>query len=130
LYFAEAAAADAVSDLVLEAKGAAQGGGLQKIRAATRIAANTYAVALRPEVQAGVQSIEVSMRKPDGTTEVMLFVKNIRLDWPTPYVFKEPVLMPKGSELAVTAYGNAGAASQSVRLTVSGYAKGGGRAIR
>lgn len=131
LYFAEAAAADAVSDLILEAKGAAQGGGLQKIRAATRIAANTYAVALRPEVPAGVQSIEVSMRKPDGTTEVMLFVKNIRLDWPTPYVFKEPVLMPKGSELAVTAYyANAGAGPQTVRLTVSGYAKGGGRAIR
>jgi hypothetical protein len=117
--------------LTLEAKGAAQGGGLQKIRATTRLAANTYAVALRPEVPAGVQSIEVSMRKPDGTTEVMLFVKNIRLDWPTPYVFKEPVLMPKGSELAVTAYyANAGAGPQTVRLTVSGYAKGGGRAIR
>lgn len=130
LYFADPAAADVVSDLILESKGAAQGdGGLQKVRATTRLTANTYAVALRPQVGPGVQSIEVSARKPDGTTEVMLFVKNIRLDWPTPYVFKEPVLLTKGSELAVTAYYAAGV-SQGVRLTVSTYAKGGGRAIR
>jgi hypothetical protein len=129
LYFADPAAADLISDLVLEAKGAApRGGAPQKVRAATRLAANTYAVALRPQAGPGVQSIEVSARKPDGTTEVMLFVKNIRLDWPTPYVFREPVLLPKGSELAVTTYYANAAASQSIRLTVSAYAKGGGRA--
>ena len=125
LYFADPAAADVVSDLVLEAKSAAAGSALQRVRATTRLAANTYAVALRPEVPTGVQSIEVSARKPDGTTEVMLFVKNIRVDWPTPYIFKEPVLLPKGSELVATSYyANAGGASQSIRLTVSAYAKG------
>ncbi len=121
LYFADQEAGDVVSDLVLEGNGAASGGAPQKVRAATRLAANTYAVALRPEVQAGVQSIEVSARKPNGTTEVMLFVKNVRMDWPTAYVFKEPVLLPKGSELDVTAYyANAGV-PPGLRLTVSAY---------
>ncbi len=110
LFFADQRSSKPVSDLVLEASAS------QKVRASKHLTADIDALALRVESQPGVQSIEVSARKPDGTTEVMLFDKNIRADWPTPYIFKDPVLLPRGSDLAVVVhYPGAG----GIRLTVT-----------
>ena len=75
-----------------------------KVRAQTRLTRDTYALALRPEITNGVTSIEVSARRPDGGTEVLLFAKDPRPDWPTPYIFKEPVRLRAGTVLSVTAY--------------------------
>ena len=111
LFFADQPSPKVVSDLVLEAKGETK-----RLRAVTRLAADAEALALRVESQPGVQSVEVSARKPDGTTEVMLFEKNVRADWPTPYIFKNPVLLPRGSELSVVAYY---ANSGGIRVTVA-----------
>lgn len=125
LFFADRRSTDLVSELVLEAKGEVPAGSAQqRLRAATRVPANFRALALWPDVLPGAQSIEVSARKPDGTTEVMLFAGNLRVDWPTPYIFKDPVALSKGTELSVTAYyANTGAAPRigRVRLTVSGH---------
>jgi hypothetical protein len=88
LFFADQPQPDLVSDVVLQTK--------------TRLAEDTYVVALLPEIQAGVKSIEVSARKPDGGTEVLLFAKDIPVDWPTPYILKEPVRLPRGTVLSVT----------------------------
>ena len=71
-----------------------------------------YAVALRPEISSGAKSLEVSVRNPDGNTEVLLFAKDIPADWPTPYIFKKPVLLRRGAILSVTAY------SGAVKLTI------------
>jgi hypothetical protein len=87
LFFGDQAPADAVSDLMLDNK--------------VRLAEDTYVVALRPEIQPGVKSMEISARRPDGGTEVLLFAKDIPLDWPTPYILKEPVRLPRGTVLAV-----------------------------
>ena len=97
LFFADQPT-DLVSDVVLEKK--------------TRLDADTFVVALRPEIQAGVKSIEVSARKPDGGTEVLLFAKDIPLDWPTPYILKEPVRLSRGTMITVTG---------TARATVSVY---------
>jgi hypothetical protein len=59
--------------------------------------------------------VEVSARRPDGGTDVLLFAKNILQDWPTPYVFRDPVLLRRGTILSVTAYGG------PVKLTASRY---------
>jgi hypothetical protein len=98
LFFADQPSLDLVSDIVLEPK--------------TRLDADTYVVALLPEIHAGVKSIEVSARKPDGGTEVLLFAKDIPVDWPTPYILKEPVRLPRGTVLSVTG---------TARLTASIY---------
>ncbi|MBV9507571.1 MAG: hypothetical protein JO323_21465 [Acidobacteriia bacterium] len=123
LFFAKESTADAVSDLVLEAKSAAPvATEKQKFRATTRLAGDIYALALRPEVFPGAESLEVSARKPDGTTKVMLFAKNLQPDWPTPYIFKTPILLSKGTELSVVAYYSkteSTAQSTGVRLTIS-----------
>jgi hypothetical protein len=98
LFFADQPSPELVSDIVLEAK--------------TRLAADTNIVSLQPHIQVGVKSIEVSARKPDGGTEILLFAKDIPIDWPTPYILKEPVRLPRGTVLSV---------SGGVRVTISTY---------
>jgi len=102
LFFADQASRDLVSDIVLDGK-------------TMRLAADTSVVALRPELQPGVKTIEFSARKPDGSTEILLFATDIPIDWPTPYILKEPVALPRGTVLSVTAHGG------SARLTVSAF---------
>ena len=36
--------------------------------------------------------------------EPLLWLKNYRPDWPSSYVFREPVTLPAGTRLTVTAY--------------------------
>ena len=111
----------AASDLVLEAKG---NPGQRTLHAQTRLAADTYALALRPELTTGVTSIEVSARKPNGGTEILLFAKDLPIDWPTPYIFTEPVFLPRGTRLSVIAsYADAAPQPGEMRLTVSRYQK-------
>ena len=65
---------------------------------------DTTLLALRPEVQAGLASVEVSARRADGGTDLLLFAKDIPVDWPTPFIFAEPVAIRRGTTLLVTAY--------------------------
>src|SRR5262249_21641669 len=85
LFFAGTPAANAMSDLVLESKSESAG---NRFRSEVRIPVDMHAVALRPEIAAGVKSIEVSARKVDGGTDVLLFAKDFAPDWPTAYIFK------------------------------------------
>jgi hypothetical protein len=125
LFFADRPTANSVSDLVLEAKGnVAASSTTQRFRAQTRLATNISAVALRPEILAGMRSLEVSARRPDGGTQVLLFAKDPSLEWPTPYIFKDPVRLSAGTTLTVTAYySNSATTTQpgGIRLTVSHY---------
>src|SRR5262245_60122993 len=128
VFFAGLGPAVPASDLVLEAKGVVPAGAaLHRFKATRRVPSATYVLALRPEVDPGITSIEVSARRPDGGTEILLFAKDIPLDWPTPYILKDPVLLPGGTQLSVTAeYANPSAAARDgrIRLTVSRYEKG------
>lgn len=102
LFFTDQPSLDLISDIVLDGKTA-------------RLVADTSVVALRPELQPGVKTIEVSARKPDGSTEILLFATDMPIDWPTPYILKEPVLLPRGTVLSATAHGG------PVRVTVSAF---------
>ena len=61
-------------------------------------------VSMRPEVAAGARSFEIKLIRPDGSRDVLLWVKDARQLWPTPYVFKKPVPLPAGSALQAVAY--------------------------
>ncbi len=100
-------------------------GETRTVRAETRLAADTYTLALRPEITAGLTAIEVSARRPDGSTEILLFARDPPIDWPTPYIFKDPVFLPAGTRLsAIAAYANDSAPPPGgFRLTVSRYQK-------
>jgi hypothetical protein len=112
LFFADKPAPATPSDLVLEARTADSRG---RFRSELRIAADARLIALRPEAGPAVKSIEVSARRPDGGTDVLLFARDLPADWPTPYIFKEAVLVRRGTVLSVTSHGGA------VKLTASRY---------
>ncbi|MEP7310389.1 MAG: hypothetical protein ABJA98_33210 [Acidobacteriota bacterium] len=122
---ADSPSSQAPTDIVLEARGDVPAGATAKrFRAQMVLASDTALLAMRPEVVPGVTSVEVSARRPDGGTDVLLFEKDIPLDWPTPFVFADPVIVRRGTTLSTTAYyANAGTALApgGVRLTVSGY---------
>ena len=127
LFFSDepATALNMAPDLVLEVRGEVPAGAtMQRFRSETPIDDGTRLLSLLPQLDPGIQSLEVSLRLPDGGTEILLFAKDIRLDWPTPYIFREPVVVPSGSLLRATAYfENASDRPQSggFRLTVSRY---------
>jgi len=66
-------------------------------------------VSMRSEVPAGTRSLEIKLMRPDGSREVLLWVKDAHQLWPTPYVFKKPVALPAGSILQAVAYVESGA---------------------
>lgn len=117
------------SDLVLSARresDAPAPAGSVRFHANTVLVSDTTLLALRPDVVPGLTSIEVTARRPDGGTDVLLFAKDIRIAWPTPYIFKDPVSLRRGTRLSVTMYLNveAVAPADGVHLTVSAYPAG------
>jgi Cu/Ag efflux protein CusF/cytochrome c5 len=98
LYFAPQPSLRAVADIVVNAG------------APKQLEEDTTLLALQPEIHPGIQSIQVSARKPDGTRQILLFARNIPLEWPTPYVLRQPVSLPKGTQL-----------SAGSRVTLSAY---------
>jgi hypothetical protein len=125
LYVVDQPGTRAVSDLVLEAKGeVTPGAAAQRFRTQTRLSASSSALAFRAEVFPGVQSIEVSARRADGGTDVLLFARDLQLDWPTPFILKEPVRLAAGTDLSVTTYYANPSSTPTrggIRLTISRY---------
>jgi hypothetical protein len=123
LFFADRAATRVASDLRLDAAaGVSAAGSTAPLRAATRVTADTYLWALRPDVGPGVASIEVSARRPDGSTEILLFAKDPSPEWPTSFILEQPRLIRRGTELSLVAhYGGPAPPQPSVRVTVSRY---------
>jgi hypothetical protein len=125
LFFGDSPAPKAPSDLVLDARGEVRvGAAAQRFRADARLDADTWALALWPRIEPGIQSLEVSARRPDGGTEILLFARDLSPEWPTPYIFEAPVELLRGTVLSVTAYyANATASPRpgGVTLTVSRY---------
>jgi len=76
-------------------------------------------VSLRPDLPSGTRSFEIKLMRPDGSREVLLWVKDAHRLWPTPYVFKKPVLLPAGSVLQAVAYVENGADPSPPRVTLT-----------
>ena len=122
LYYASQPSLRVVSNLVLEpTSGSGASGSLRK--ATTKLAGDMNILALQPAIRPGVQSVEVSARLPDGATQILLFAKDIPLDWPTPYVYRTPVSLPKDTVLSVIEHcaGEASAAVAGAPVTFSVY---------
>ena len=124
LFIVKARPRTSPADLVLDAKSAASAGEWpRKLKAVTRLTADSSVWALRPDIVPGVSSLEVSARKPDGGTEVLLFAKDLSPEWPTPYILKTPLRLPRGTRLSLVAHINAAVRPppSTVRLIVSHF---------
>ena len=113
------------SDLVLRAsREVVPGASRVRLETEAQIGEEIRVISILPQLDTDIQSIELSLRRPDGGTEILLFAKDISLDWPTPYVFERPVVLPRGSVLRAFAYfGNDSdtPTSRSFSLTLSVY---------
>jgi hypothetical protein len=120
LFFAETRPASPTADLILHAMGS---GGRGKLRASTRISADTNVWALHPEAVPGISMLEVIARMPDGRTEVLLLAKDVRAEWPTPYILAKPIRLPRGTQLSMAARVTSenGASPRAMRMIVARY---------
>lgn len=124
LYFAEKAPAQAAQSIEIApaAVTVAAGKSGERIRAESIAKSATTVSAIWPRLGPGARSVEVTAIRPDGTVEPMLWVNSYRPEWPVSYILKEPVALPAGSRVVMTAYydnpSNAAlAAKPSVLLT-------------
>lgn len=112
-------------DIVLESTGPVPAGATDaRFQADVEVSGPINALALAPQFEPGIESIEVTARRPDGGTDILLFARDIPVDWPTPYVFAEAVPVMAGSRLRVTAYyANSSGAQRpgGIRVVVSAY---------
>jgi hypothetical protein len=76
----------------------------ERVRTETTIKSAASASALWPKLGPGAKSVEVTAIRPDGTVEPMLWLNNYRVEWPTAYILKEPVALPAGTRLVMTAF--------------------------
>jgi hypothetical protein len=104
LYFRKDRPERLVTNMVLRhsTSAPAQPGGL-RFRASATLPSDRTVLALRPELPASARSLEVKATRPDGSTEVLLWIREYRPDWPTPYVFRRPVELPRGSIVTASA---------------------------
>jgi hypothetical protein len=117
LFFADARPVHTISDLVLDGAAGAPG---RSITAQARLTADTDVWALQPRIGAGLSSIQVSAHGADGSTEVLLYAKDISPEWPTSYVLDKPRRLPRGFTLSVSARFDRDAPAGPL-LTISRY---------
>jgi hypothetical protein len=58
----------------------------------------------RVDLSRGLKSLELNARTPAGAFKPLLMIRNVRPEWPTPFVLKTPLRLPQGSTLQAVAY--------------------------
>jgi hypothetical protein len=103
LYYASAAPRSSIVTTMLKPGSASQSGS-SRVVGELKMTNAAALVSLRPTMRPGARSLEVKLLRPDGSSGVLLWVKQFRQDWQTPYVFREPLAIPAGSTLRAVAY--------------------------
>ncbi len=107
LYFADGlpAGTSPLPDLVLEAFGQIPASTADHLfQAEATMEVQGHVLALLPRFEPGIRSLEVSVRRLDGGTEILLYAQDVPTDWPTPYITRRPVVIPAGGVLRATAH--------------------------
>lgn len=91
----------------------------ERIRRELTIKNAVNVAAVWPDLGTAAKSFEITAIHPDGTVQPMLWLNNYRAEWPTSYVLKQPVPLPAGTRVVMSAfYDNAGAAPVQAKLDV------------
>jgi hypothetical protein len=94
--------------------------GTSRFVASATIERDSTVAAIRPEVPPTTRSLEVRAIRPDGSSEVLLWIPRHRPNWPSSYVMRHPVPLPAGSRLHVVMYmSNADGRPSATALTVT-----------
>ena len=100
LFFGERSDTRTASDVVM--RGTRDNSGT--IRTSAAVASDTRVWAVKPDVDGPLASLEVSVRRPDGGTDILLFARDLSGEWPTPYILKQPMLVRRGSQITMVAH--------------------------
>ena len=122
LYFAEKAPASTpiALDITPASLTMAAGKKAERLRAETVIRSASTIASMWPRLGPGAKSLEVTAIRPDGSVEPMLWVNNYRAEWPAPYILKEPMALPAGTRVVMTAYyDNPTAAAITVKPSIA-----------
>lgn len=99
VYFAEQPSRAVTTPVLAADQPSADG----RLRAQEALDTDTTLIQVRVDMSAGGRSLELKAERPDGSFEPLLWIRNVRHDWPTPYVFRSPISLPKGSKLLASA---------------------------
>ena len=93
--------------------------GTRALKGHARLSRDTVVWAIQPEIVPGLSSIEVSARRPDGGTDVLLALTDPSIEWPTPYLLKTPRRLARGTDVFVVARPSASLPRSAGRCRVS-----------
>jgi mono/diheme cytochrome c family protein len=77
---------------------------LHRITTGFTIKDDAEAFAIRPRAHPLMMSLQATLYRPDGTQEVLIWARGYQFDWQPTYYFKQPVSLPKGTQVEVIAY--------------------------
>ena len=106
LYLDEASGGGVATTLGIEAAAVdlPAGAAPTRIRGEVVLDATTGLQAVWPQLGPDAVSLELTAHLPDGNVRPLLWLRDYRTDWPSPYVYTDPVPLPKGARLVMTAY--------------------------
>ncbi|MGH9147259.1 MAG: hypothetical protein ACRD1Q_11155 [Vicinamibacterales bacterium] len=116
LYFASHPRPVPVGQLVLQppaGQGASSPPHARRVGAELRVPVDSRLLSMRTDMAAGAKSLEIKTRRPDGVVQILLLIKEYPQQWQTPYVFRQPIAVPKDSLIQATAYFSGDAVAQS-----------------
>jgi hypothetical protein len=79
-------------------------GAKKRIKTSYLVREDAEALAIRPLLFPFATSVEATAIRPDGSTEVLIVARGYRYNWQPSYSFKQPVKLPAGSRVELTAY--------------------------
>jgi hypothetical protein len=101
LYVAAARPPRELRELALTSSAPSKG---RSLRGTVRLAEAVEAIAVVPTADTRLASVQASLYRPDGTSEVLVWTRDARADWRPTYFFKKPVAIPKGSRVEAIAH--------------------------
>ncbi len=79
-------------------------GATRRVKATYFVREQAEAVAIRPLLFPFATSVEATAVRPDGSVEVLVVAQSYRYNWQPSYFFKQPLKLPAGTRVEVTAY--------------------------
>jgi hypothetical protein len=93
-----------------------------RMRADLTLDADRALVEVRADMSPGGKSLERKAVRPDGTSQPLLWIRDFKQEWQTPYVFRAPVSLPRGTVIRAIASFDRAAAAPRLRVTVNAAA--------
>lgn len=118
LFFAPKGDWRAMTSLTIETAPVARGAAASHERGESTLPRDVVVWGLKPDLAVDGQSFEVTARKPGGVVEVLLWIPKAHAAWPAAYIFNEPVRLPAGTVVSVTAAGAPGPLRARATLTL------------